>query len=79
MDIDLGLYREFNGQKKYKLKNYIDFKKIKNRMIQKQNEEKQRLAQVLYIQQITTNIDRLNKQLIKLKLQEKNAESEEYR
>lgn len=80
MDIDLGLYREFNAKKKYKLKNYIDFKKIKNRMIQKQNNEKQRLAQVLYVQQITTNIDRLNKQLEKIKLiKEKKAESEEYR
>lgn len=76
MSIDLVLYRGFKGTKKYKLLNYVDFKKIRDRKNQK--EEYQRLLQVLYLNQINANINRLNAQLQALKQQEKaNTSSEE--
>ena len=52
MSIDLVLYRGFKGKKKYKLQNYIDFKKIKDRKIQK--EEYQRFLQLLCFQAETS-------------------------
>lgn len=67
MDIDLTLYRGFKGEKKYILKNYLEFKKIKKRKKQKDTQEHQRFLQVLYLNQIMHNINELNKQLQQIK------------
>lgn len=68
MDIDLVLYRGFNSKKKYKLQNYIDFKKMKNK--RKKNEQFQKHLQHLYSNQIIQQINELQKQLQELKIKE---------
>lgn len=77
MNIDLVLYRSFKSKKKYKLQNYIDFKKIRDKKLQK--EEYQRLLQILCFNQINAHINELNNQLQVLKQQIKSNESDEYR
>ena len=77
MDIDLVLYRGFKSKKKYKLLNYIDFKKSRDKKLEK--EEYQRLLQILCFNQINAHINELNNQLQVLKQQIKSNESDEYR
>lgn len=77
MDIDLVLYRGFKSKIKYKLLNYIDFKKLRDKKLEK--EEYQRLQQVVYFNQIHAHINELNRQLQALKQQEKLNEEEDYR
>ena len=61
MDISLILYRGFKGKKKYILQNYIDFKKLKRKIIEREEEQHQNLLNILYLNQITHNINELNK------------------
>ena len=77
MNIDLVLYRRFKSKKKYKLLNYIDFKKSRDKKLEK--EEYQRLFQILCFNQINAHINELNNQLQVLKQQIKSNESDEYR
>ena len=75
MDIDLVLYRGFEGKKKYKLQNYIDIRKIKRK--KRKKEEYQKHLQLLCLNQLTIHINNLKKQLKKIKLQEERKSSDE--
>lgn len=69
MKIDLVLYRGFKAKKKYKLKNYIDFKKLKKRR-KREKEQFNRCLQLLNSSYEIKRINELRKKLNNLKVQE---------
>ena len=79
MSIDLELYRGFNGKKKYKLKQHVDFIKLKYKRKKQSKEQNQLHLKNLYFNQIIKQINDLKTELQELKKQEENKNLEELR